>query len=476
MGSTNASSGPHEPSPPLCAVDIASLLRAAEIISRQVQPAALVDRILRVLMASLGATRGVFIQSIDGELWVQATRCDEATASAPRPTLLSARADDIACSVVHHVARARQPLVLHDAPRDQPHAADPHIVDHAPRSVLCFPVVRHEELRCILYFEHARTIGAFTPDRVELLRLLHGQIATSLDNARLYQDLETRVGERTHRLERAHARILSLEKETLERQMAGGFAHEMRNAISAASMALRHSAGTTGFGPGARERLAALQAALGPLLSERARDVLTRWCDTSKRRADKLDRALRLAQESNDRALAVTTQILEYSRLGRSSPGHDPLALGSLIQSVLDGHRDDFEDQRIVVSLTIRGNDIIEGSATHFHSIFGNVIDNAHDALLTSPHERELLITVTARDDDHQVTLDDSGPGISAPDLEHVFEPFFSRKPTTGTGLGLSFARKLLSLYDGHITIEPRQAGGTRVTIVVPRRPRVTPP
>ena len=90
-------------------------------------------------------------------------------------------------------------------------------LERGAKSVLCAPIVHNGELTAIVYLENNLTMSAFTPDRVEVLRLLGSQAAVSLENARLYENLEQRVAERTEDLEKAN---LDLKAEIDEKQRA----------------------------------------------------------------------------------------------------------------------------------------------------------------------------------------------------------------------------------------------------------------
>ncbi len=67
----------------------------------------------------------------------------------------------------------------------------------------------------------------------------------------------------------------------------------------------------------------------------------------------------------------------------------------------------------------------------------------------------------------------DRGAGVTAADLDHVFEPYFTTK-RTGTGLGLAIARKVVEALGGTIRIESRQGEGTRVEIDLPANGALT--
>ena len=69
-------------------------------------------------------------------------------------------------------------------------------------------------------------------------RIYESQVAISIVNANLYANLEKKVSERTRELEEVQKRMVTMEKEETETLMAGGFAHEMRNALSGAQVLL----------------------------------------------------------------------------------------------------------------------------------------------------------------------------------------------------------------------------------------------
>ena len=95
-------------------------------------------------------------------------------------------------SVLRYVQRTRESLLLNDAVAKPPFAVDPYIRDGHPRSILCVPLIDQTKLTGVLYLENRLTSHAFTADRIALLELLAAQAAVSLENTRLYSDLQER--------------------------------------------------------------------------------------------------------------------------------------------------------------------------------------------------------------------------------------------------------------------------------------------
>ena len=96
-----------------------------------------------------------------------------------------------------------------------------------------------------------------------------------------------------------------------------------------------------------------------------------------------------------------------------------------------------------------------------------NVIENA------VRYGGETHVSYQVRPDEFIITVADNGPGIPAPELERVFDPFFrlerSRSlETGGHGLGLSIARTIIRGHGGDISLSNRDEGGLRATIAIP--------
>jgi PAS domain S-box-containing protein len=83
-------------------------------------------------------------------------------------------------------------VILDDASSQNPFSADHYMVQRRPRSILTLPLINQGKLISILYLENNLTPHVFTPDRITVLKVLASQAAISLENTRLYRDLEDR--------------------------------------------------------------------------------------------------------------------------------------------------------------------------------------------------------------------------------------------------------------------------------------------
>jgi signal transduction histidine kinase len=95
---------------------------------------------------------------------------------------------------------------------------------------------------------------------------------------------------------------------------------------------------------------------------------------------------------------------------------------------------------------------------------FYNLIRNACQAM---PEGGTLTVETTFNDYEIRIAFTDTGKGISADNLNHLFQPFFTTRGS-GTGLGLMIVRRIVREHGGEIDIESRVGKGTRFTLFLP--------
>ncbi|HEY1011820.1 MAG TPA: GAF domain-containing SpoIIE family protein phosphatase, partial [Herpetosiphonaceae bacterium] len=193
-------------------LDLATVTKASRAIAGELVLGQLLSRLMQIMLENAGAQRGALLLEDKGRLLIQAYGEIDAEPAVLQalPLDTPAGAGLVSAAIVNYAARTREPLVLADAGAEGGWTRDPHVRERRARSVLCIPLINQGRLAALVYLENNLTAGAFTEDRVELLTLLAGEAAISLENARLYANLEHLVEERTAELRQANQTLRAL--------------------------------------------------------------------------------------------------------------------------------------------------------------------------------------------------------------------------------------------------------------------------
>ncbi|WP_373045553.1 GAF domain-containing protein [Vulgatibacter sp.] len=179
---------------PVAGLDALSLLRTAQSISSEVRLSRLLPKLVQVCIQAAGAERGVLVLEQDGSARVRASGDANGT-TRDEDTPLGGAAG-VCAAVVEAVRSRRIAVLVDDAASDPRYGSDADLLARKVKSILAIPIRRQEEFLGVFYFENSLTTGAFTRERVLALELLSGEIAIALENGRLFEALESEIGER----------------------------------------------------------------------------------------------------------------------------------------------------------------------------------------------------------------------------------------------------------------------------------------
>ncbi|MCL1469598.1 trifunctional serine/threonine-protein kinase/ATP-binding protein/sensor histidine kinase [Argonema antarcticum] len=194
------------------ALDFSTVMKASQSIASEIVLDKLLASLMKILIENAGATNGFLILPKDGNLLIEASSTVDSKEVAVLQSLPIDAGDNLPITVINYVERTRSDVVLSDAACEGVFTTDPYILSNKLKSVLCTTIVNQGNLIAILYLENNLTDGAFTPDRLEVLRMLSSQAAISLENALLYANLEQKVQERTRELKTKEASLAEAQK------------------------------------------------------------------------------------------------------------------------------------------------------------------------------------------------------------------------------------------------------------------------
>jgi signal transduction histidine kinase len=185
-----------------------------------------------------------------------------------------------------------------------------------------------------------------------------------------------------------------------------------------------------------------------------------------------LRQALEVVVAGSERLATITNDLLLLARTeelpgDRREPTDLSIVVAEAIEVFATAHPD-LPPVRLTLAPDLR----VSASPDELGRIVANLVDNAHryggrDG--TTP----IRISTSVADRDALLEVADEGPGISEPDLAHVFEPFYRvRSDATtppGNGLGLAIAQGLANRNGGRLAATSRLGVGTTFRLILPR-------
>ena len=175
---------------PSANLDLGTMLKASEAISGTLELEPLLEILLRILMENAGAQTATLILETEGQSLIAARGSAEQIECFLPLSLPVEKVGSISLSVISWVKQTREHLVLDNAAREERFIEDEYIRRERPKSILCAPITHKSSLNGIIYLENNLVEGAFTPRRLEVIKHLSSQIAISLENARLHENLK----------------------------------------------------------------------------------------------------------------------------------------------------------------------------------------------------------------------------------------------------------------------------------------------
>ncbi|WP_437188193.1 sensor histidine kinase [Planctomicrobium sp. SH668] len=236
-----------------------------------------------------------------------------------------------------------------------------------------------------------------------------------------------------------------------------------------------------------RERLAELEhqlllaqklASVGELatsITHEFNNILTTVINYAKlglRHQDKAnrDKAFEKILSAGQRAAKITTGMLSYART--KDQRREANSLKKLVDDMVVLVDKDLHAHRISLDLQIKGDPYAEVNPGEIQQVLLNLIVNARQAMGPGG---TLTISISENREENwaEVAIQDTGSGIPADKLPHIFTRFFSTKTADkngqgGTGLGLALCKNIMDTHQGRIRVESALGRGTRFTLKFP--------
>jgi signal transduction histidine kinase len=400
--------------------NLAIVYEASQAISHILDVPQMLDRLLELVFRAVPADRGCAMLTNDkGE---------------PEPRAVLWRKPEheeqilVSRTIVDHVLREKQGVLLSDAASDARFHSGGSIVKFGIREVVCVPMKGRHETLGVLYLDTQitgrdavtqPTGGRFSEDHLALAIAIAHQAALAVEETRYHQAL------------------LQAERLAAVGQTIAALSHHIKNILQ-----------------GLRSGNEILKMGL-----DQKNDTL-------------VQKGYRISEKNQGKIYDLVTDMLSFSK--DRVPNVEPTNVNDLVEDVVELMTPKAAEMGVALEKTLaREIPMVSIDPEGIHRALLNLVTNALDAAEGRP---EAKVTVGTRLDDTyvRVVVLDNGVGLASEKVDEIFKPFVSTKGARGTGLGLPVTQKIVREHGGDIVVQSQIGAGSKFTMKLPIRSPLT--
>ncbi len=373
-------------------LDLSSIVKASQTLSEEIVFSRLLKKMMHIVIENAGAETGVLLLPKQDQWFIQSSEQSIAIEDSELPL-----------DLINYVIRTQE-----------------HIVKKSPKSILCLPLLNQNNLTGILYLENQLIEDAFTSERLEVLKMLSAQLAISIENSLLYENLEQKVADRTIKLHKANQ---------AKSEFLSNMSHELRTPLN----------GILGYA-----------------------QILKR----AKNLEETQISGLNTIYNSGNHLLTLINDILDLSKIeaGKLELYPENITCQSFIDSITGIMRMRAEQKDVCFAYESLGDlpQGVEIDEKRLRQVLLNLLGNA----IKFTDKGQVTLRISAiQNGIFRFEVEDTGVGMTDEDLQKIFKPFEqvgdTQRRAEGTGLGLAISRQLVELMGSEIKIKSELGKGS---------------
>ena len=457
------------------ALDFASVLKAAQIISSSIELDQLITSLTKIILENAGAKKCVLILPHEDEWQIRAITCINSKDNVITTVQSSQLLDDcpeIPIKLIQYVKRTREPLVIENCQTEISGVIGDYMLQYQPKSALCTPILNQGHLVGIVYLENRLNQGVFTSTRLAIINFLCTQAAISLENARLFQQAQQALQD----LQQANMQIVQSEKMSALGNLVAGVAHEMNNPLGFISASLMQAE------PSFKDVIDHLQH-YRQQFPNPGNDIIKHGSDIEiDYLLEDLPEMLDSMQVACQRLCNISTSLRTFSRADKDYKVPFNIHEGIDSTILILKHRLKANEQRPAIEVVTKYGSLpqVKCFPGQLNQVFMNILANAIDALEEANTGRSfkeieanpnrITIKTSVEDRGVKIAITDNGKGMSEEVKQKIFDHLFTTKAVgKGTGLGLAIARQIVaSTHNGKLSCNSVIGEGTEFVIEIP--------
>ncbi|MFN8579121.1 MAG: ATP-binding protein, partial [Candidatus Sericytochromatia bacterium] len=439
-------------------LDLETIMKASQTLSEEIFLDKLIDKLIRIVVENAGAERGILILNRKDEFFIEA----EGNINYDRTMFFHNKklesSDSVSHYVVNYVERTGNYVVIEDALSDGVFTSDYYILSKKPKSILCLPINKQQNLIGILYLENNLTKGAFTSDRIQVLRLISSQAAISLENARLYDqmrelniyleqnknNLEDMVDKRTKQLKITQKRLIDAAHRSGMAEIATGVLHNIGNilnGVNISSQLISESIekskikGLIKANELLKENINNIEHFL--LNDPKGKKLLQYYLSIGEILNSEINEINKEAKSLSQKISLMKDVIVTQQSYAKTEFLNEKLDPITVLEDAISLQNTSLIKNNIKIIKKYNKTSEINVHKSKLINIIINLLKNSEEALEKKENNKIIFIEINQYKDKYvEIKVSDNGEGILRENINKVFNHGFTTKPK-GHGFGL---------------------------------------